>query len=60
MATATFFIPSVNVIGSGALNDAATAIAQHGFRHVLIVTDKVLFDIGVVKQVQELLEKSDV
>lgn len=60
MATATFFIPSVNVIGSGALNDAATAIAQHGFRHALIVTDKVLFDIGVVKQVQELLAKSDV
>lgn len=60
MATATFFIPSVNVIGSGALDDAATAIAQHGFRHALIVTDKVLFDIGVVKQVQELLAKSDV
>src|SRR5471030_1064346 len=60
MATATFFIPSVNVIGSGALNDAASAIAQHGFHHALIVTDKVLFDIGVVKQVQELLAQSDV
>ncbi|GBU13121.1 L-threonine dehydrogenase [Enterobacterales bacterium] len=60
MATSTFFIPSVNVIGSGALNDAAATIAQHGFHHALIVTDKVLFDIGVVKQVQELLAKSDV
>lgn len=55
MATSTFFIPSVNVIGTGALNDAASAIQQHGFRHALIVTDKVLFDIGVVAKVQALL-----
>jgi len=60
MATSTFFIPSVNVIGTGALQEAANAMTQHGFRHALIVTDKVLFDIGVVKQVQDLLAENDV
>ncbi|MFZ4834174.1 L-threonine dehydrogenase [Rouxiella sp. Mn2063] len=60
MATSTFFIPSVNVIGSGALNDAADAIAQHGFHHALIVTDRVLFDIGVVGQVQSMLAERNV
>jgi len=60
MATSTFFIPSVNVIGSGALNDAANAIAQHGFHHALIVTDRVLFDIGVVGQVQSMLAERNV
>jgi alcohol dehydrogenase len=55
MAASTFFIPSVNMIGSGCLNDAANTMKQQGLRHALIVTDKVLNNIGVVAQVQQLL-----
>ncbi|CAI1601233.1 L-threonine dehydrogenase [Serratia quinivorans] len=55
MAASTFFIPSVNMIGSGCLDDAAKTMKQQGLRHALIVTDKVLNNIGVVAQVQQLL-----
>lgn len=55
MAASTFFIPSVNMIGSGCLDEAANTMKQQGLRHALIVTDKVLNNIGVVAQVQRLL-----
>ncbi|TFZ50037.1 L-threonine dehydrogenase [Serratia proteamaculans] len=55
MAASTFFIPSVNMIGSGCLIEAANTMKQQGLRHALIVTDKVLNNIGVVAQVQQLL-----
>ncbi|CAI2508599.1 L-threonine dehydrogenase [Serratia proteamaculans] len=55
MAASTFFIPSVNMIGPGCLDEAANTMKQQGLRHALIVTDKVLNNIGVVAQVQRLL-----
>ncbi|WP_413505177.1 L-threonine dehydrogenase [Serratia grimesii] len=55
MAASTFFIPSVNMIGSGCLEEAANTMKQQGLGYVLIVTDKVLNNIGVVAQVQQLL-----
>ncbi|WP_337047934.1 L-threonine dehydrogenase [Serratia liquefaciens] len=55
MAASTFFIPSVNMIGSGCLDEAAKTMKQQGLRRALIVTDKVLNNIGVVAQVQQLL-----
>jgi alcohol dehydrogenase len=53
--TIAFFIPTVNLMGAGCLNDAADSIQSQGFKKGLIVTDKVLNQIGVVKQVQDLL-----
>ncbi|TQI81771.1 alcohol dehydrogenase [Serratia fonticola] len=55
MAASTFFIPSVNMIGSGCLQEAAKTMKEHGLHRALIVTDKVLNSIGVVAQVQQLL-----
>lgn len=55
MAASTFFIPSVNMIGSGCLDQAAKTLKQQGLHQALIVTDKVLNNIGVVAQVQQLL-----
>jgi alcohol dehydrogenase len=60
MAASTFFIPSVNMIGSGCLEDAAKTMKEHGLHHALIVTDKVLNGIGVVAQVQALLAAQDI
>lgn len=60
MAASTFFIPSINMIGSGCLEDAAKTMQEHGLRHALIVTDKVLNGIGVVAQVQALLAAQDI
>ncbi|MBU3891747.1 MAG: L-threonine dehydrogenase [Serratia rubidaea] len=60
MAAATFYIPSVNMIGSGCLEEAAKTMQEQGLRHALIVTDRVLNDIGVVAQVQQLLTAQDI
>ncbi|WON75903.1 L-threonine dehydrogenase [Serratia sp. UGAL515B_01] len=55
MAVSTFFIPSINMIGSGCLEDAVKTMKEHGLCRALVVTDKVLNGIGVVAQVQQLL-----
>ena len=39
MASSTFFIPSVNVIGADSLTDAMNMMADYGFTRTLIVTD---------------------
>jgi len=53
--TSAFYIPTVNLMGAGCLTTAADNIKAQGYKKGLIVTDKVLNQIGVVKQVQDLL-----
>ncbi len=60
MATTTFFIPPVNLIGSGCLADAMLAIRSYGFRHALIVTDAGLHRAGVANKVAQLLAQQDI
>ena len=52
---AKFYIPSVNVLGKGAVDDAIGDIKTLGFQRALIVTDKPLVEIGLVGQVAEKL-----
>lgn len=52
-----FFIPSVNLMGKGAVVDAADNIKAQGFKKPLIVTDKVLVEVGLVGKVTKLLEE---
>jgi len=58
--TSAFFIPTVNLMGAGCLKDATDSIQSQGFKKGLIVTDKILSQIGMVKQVQDLLTERDV
>lgn len=60
MSTATFFMPSVNVIGEGALEQAVNQISDSGFRHALIVTDKPLVELGYAGQLQQALAVKDI
>ncbi|CDL79072.1 L-threonine dehydrogenase [Xenorhabdus cabanillasii] len=55
MAISTFFIPPVNKIGMGCLNEAVELVKVYGYKQALIVTDCVLNEIGVVGKVQRLL-----
>ncbi|WP_340615587.1 L-threonine dehydrogenase [Xenorhabdus entomophaga] len=55
MAASTFFIPPVNKIGMGCMAEAVELIKNYGYRQALIVTDRVLNEIGVVRKVQALL-----
>ena len=58
--SSAFYIPTVNFMGAGCLTQAADAIKSHGFKKALIVTDKVLNQIGVVTQVAVLLTERDI
>ena len=60
MSTTTFFIPPVNMMGEGSLNDAMKAIRGYGFRHALIVTDIGLARAGVPAKVAALLAAEDI
>ena len=60
MAASTFFIPSVNVIGNGALNDAMNTMKECGYRRALIVTDAVLNKLGVAGNIQKRLQEFDI
>ncbi|BDM65259.1 alcohol dehydrogenase [Shewanella sp. NFH-SH190041] len=51
---AKFFIPSVNVLGQGAVDEAINDIKTLGFKRALIVTDKPLVSIGLAG---DLIEK---
>jgi alcohol dehydrogenase len=58
--SSTFFIPSVNMMGIGSLNEAMDAIRKYGFRHALIVTDAGLAKAGVATKVATLLQEQDI
>ncbi|WP_299793760.1 L-threonine dehydrogenase [uncultured Shewanella sp.] len=57
---AKFFIPSVNVLGQNAVDDAIGDIKTLGFKRALIVTDKPLVEIGLVAQVADKLGSADI
>ncbi|MGC4077947.1 MAG: L-threonine dehydrogenase [Rubrivivax sp.] len=60
MATSTFFIPSVNLMGAGCLRDAVQIVKSHGWRKALIVTDLPLVRAGLAGQVVERLGEQGV
>ncbi|MFC4306449.1 iron-containing alcohol dehydrogenase [Cohnella boryungensis] len=52
--------PSVNLIGPGCVKEIGTEIQKLGLGKALLVTDKVLNEAGVVKQVTDVLDASGV
>ncbi|MFT6978053.1 MAG: alcohol dehydrogenase [Shewanella psychromarinicola] len=59
MAT-KFFIPSVNILGQGSVDEAIKDINAFGFTKALIVTDKPLVKIGLVKKVADKLNANGI
>lgn len=57
---AKFFIPSVNVLGQGAVDDAIGDIKTLGFKKALIVTDKPLVQIGIAGDLVEKLGENGI
>ncbi|MGR5362988.1 L-threonine dehydrogenase [Vibrio mediterranei] len=55
-----FYIPSLNLMGIGCLEEAVNAIKSHGFTKALIVTDKVLNELGAVSKLTTLLDSANV
>ncbi|MFJ4345141.1 L-threonine dehydrogenase [Pseudomonas sp. NPDC089401] len=56
----TFFIPPVNIMGTDCLEEAMDAIAGHGLRKALIVTDQGLARAGVAARIGRLLALRDI
>lgn len=53
--SSTFFIPAVNIMGLGCLDEAMQAIRKYGFLKALIVTDAGLAKAGLAAQIAGLL-----
>ncbi len=58
--SSTFYMPSLNVMGNGSLKEAINYIKEQGFKQGLIVSDKVLSEIGVVKNFTDLLDQEKI
>ncbi|VVO42704.1 L-threonine dehydrogenase [Pseudomonas fluorescens] len=58
--SSTFFIPAVNIMGIGCLDEAMKAISNYGFRKALIVTDAGLAKAGIAKMIAEKLAIQDI
>lgn len=50
-----FNFPTVLLYGEGALKESANRIKNLGFKKPLLVTDKTLVELGIVKQVKDVL-----
>ncbi len=55
MSAYRFYMPALNHMGAGSLDEAITDIRTLGLNKALVVTDKVLADIGLVGTVAEKL-----
>lgn len=53
--SSTFFIPAVNIMGLGCLDEAMQTIRKYGFLKALIVTDAGLAKAGLAAQIAGLL-----
>lgn len=57
MGTNVFYVPPVNLMGSGCLRDLGSLLQEKGFLKALIVTDKWLRRNGVADRVIAMLEQ---
>lgn len=55
-----FFMPAISLMGANCLEDAGNQVSELGFKKALIVTDKVLGQIGIVKKVTDVLESKNI
>ncbi|WP_372846553.1 iron-containing alcohol dehydrogenase [Pontiella sp.] len=56
----TYFMPAMSMIGPGVLADVGNEIKAMGCVKSLLVTDKVLGDLGVVKKLTDVLDAAGV
>ncbi|TPE20278.1 L-threonine dehydrogenase [Clostridium perfringens] len=55
-----FFMPAISLMGADCLKEAGEQVAELGFKKALIVTDKVLGQIGIVKKVTDVLDNKSI
>ncbi|GAV23016.1 L-threonine dehydrogenase [Carboxydothermus pertinax] len=60
MKTYQFYMPPVSFMGIGCLNEAGKEVKKLGFKKALIVTDKVLVQIGLVNKLTKILDNEGI
>ena len=55
-----FFMPAISLMGADCLKEDGEQVAELGFKKALIVTDKVLGQIGIVKKVTDVLDNKNI
>ncbi len=56
MAVSTYFIPSVNLMGAGCVNEVGERLKGLGGTKALIVTDAKLSELGIAEKVKKIIE----
>lgn len=54
---AIYYVPSINLMGAGCLNDLGATVNDLGFKKAFVVTDNFLMSNGVVNKVLNVLEE---
>lgn len=57
---ATFYVPSVNLIGNGCLNQIGESVKELGFSKACIVTDRFIESSPILPKVTQALEKEGI
>lgn len=52
----TFYVPSVNLIGQGCLQEMGNFVQAAGYKKAFVVTDKVLVKTGIAQKVLDVLD----
>lgn len=60
MSVSTFYIPAINMMGAGSLDQAIATLPSYGLRRALIVTDAGLEKAGVAARVANLLRTAGI
>ncbi|AZK46100.1 iron-containing alcohol dehydrogenase [Paenibacillus lentus] len=57
MSTRVFYVPSINIMGKGCLQDIGPHIQELNLKKALVVTDKFLMQSGIAGKVLHVLDK---
>ncbi|WAM36481.1 L-threonine dehydrogenase [Caldicellulosiruptor acetigenus] len=60
MKTYRFYMPPISLMGRGCLKDVGEEIKALGYKKALIVTDKILVKIGLVKKATGILDDANI
>jgi len=60
MATRYFFVPQINLLGAGCVNDFAVEVVGLGYKKALVVSDPILKSLGIVDKVTNKLTEQGI
>lgn len=56
----TYYVPSINIMGAGCLQELGPTISDLGFKKALVVTDKFLVSCGIAEKVTNVLKEQNI